>query len=220
MSKQTEENRIAELEAQVAELKTELATLRPAPKQVIKPYVEEGTRIIMEPPPFIQPPDFPTQSELDSLLRIVLSAYPRLEPVAGNADKFKADFRLAFLSLCHTRRRDEVDKQRTMSAWRDYAQDTLAGLNITAKLGLGPFTAAVIASGDIPYTNPFHEMNFSMSAGLIFGGGTSGRAYSGAWRKVFEAGRVNAPVEVAVPREVMSQNVRITGGGRGVGQRW
>jgi hypothetical protein len=216
MANQTAD-RVAELEARLVQLETELASLRPAPKQEPKPYIEEGTRVTLHQPAFVQPDDFPTQSELDSLLRIVLSAYPRLEPVAGNADKFKADFRLSFLSLCHTRRRDEVDKQRTMSAWRDYAQDTLAGLNVHAKLGLGAFTAAVIASGDVPYTNPFHELNHSMSAGLIFGGGTSGRAYAGAWKKVLEAGRVPPPVEIAAPRNIMWQNVVITGGGRGVG---
>ena len=219
MVKQTEDNnRVAELEAQVAQLKTELAALRPAPKPALKPYVEEGTRVILEPPPFIQPPDFPSQSELDSLLRIVLASYPKLAP-AGDADKFKADFRLSFLSLCHIRRKPEVDKQHTMSFWRDYGQDTLAGLNITAKLGLGSFIAATIAHGDIVHTSPFHEFNFSVSAGLFFGGGTEGRPYSGAWKKIFEAGRVNAPVEIAVPRNVMSQNVRIIVGDQHVGGR-
>ena len=138
----------------------------------------------------------------------MLSAYPKLAP-AGDLDKFKTSFRTSFLSLCHIRRRDGIDKQKTMSFWRDLGQDTLASLNVSAKLDLAPFVAAVIAHGDIAHTHPNHPQNFSMSAGLIFGG--VGRAYNGVWRKVFEAGRVNAPVEIAVPREVMSQNVRITG---------
>ena len=188
MAKQTEDsNRIAELEAGLAQAETELASLRPAPAPALKPYVEEGTRIILEPPPYIQPPDFPSQSELDSLLRIVLASYPKLDP-AGDADKFKTDFRLSFLSLCHIRRKPEVDKQHTMSFWRDYGQDTLAGLNITAKLGLGSFIAATIAHGDVVYTHPFHEFNFSMSAGLFFGGGTEGRPYAGAWKKHLNRG--------------------------------
>jgi hypothetical protein len=154
---------------------------------------------------------------LDSLLRIVLSEYPKLAP-AGDTDRYKASFRLSFLSLCHIRRRDGIDKQHTMSFWRDLGQDTLASLHVTSRLELAPFVAAVIASGDIDYTHPNHPMNLSMSAGLIFGG--VGRVYNGAWKKVLEAGRVNAPVEIAAPREVMSQNVRIAGGGAGVGPRW
>jgi hypothetical protein len=217
MSKQSEDNRIAELEAQVAELKTELASLRPAPKPALKPYIEEGTRIIMEPPPFSQPPDFPTQSQLDSLLRIVLASYPKLAP-AGDLDKYNSGFRMSFLSLCHIRRRDGIDKQHTMSFWRDLGQDTLSSLNVWAKLDLAPFVASVIAHGDIPHTHPNHPMNFSMSAGLIFGG--VGRAYAGAWKKVFEAGRVNPPVEIFVPKNMASHDVRIVGGNHVVGQRW
>ena len=62
MVKQTEDNnRVAELEAQVAQLKTELAALRPAPKPALKPYVEEGTRVTGR--RRLQPPDFPSQAE-------------------------------------------------------------------------------------------------------------------------------------------------------------
>jgi hypothetical protein len=153
-----------------------------------KPYVEEGARVIQHQPAFVQPDDFPAQSQLDSLLRIVHSAYPKLAP-AGDLDKYKAGFRLSFLSPCHIRRRDGIDKQHTMSFWRDLGQDTLSSLNVSGKLDLAPFVAAVIASGDIAYTHPNHPQNFSMSAGLIFGG--AGRAYSGAWRKVFDAGKVS-----------------------------
>jgi hypothetical protein len=217
VTKQNENGRAAEFEARIEKLEAELASLRPAPKQEPKPYIEEGTRVTLHQPAFVQPDDFPTQSELDGLLRIVLASYPKLGP-AGDPDKYKSSFRMSFLSLCHIRRRDGIDKLHHMSFWRDLGQDTLASLNVSARLELAPFVAAVIAHGDIDYTHPNHEQNFSMSAGLIFGG--VGRAYNGVWKKVFEAGRVNAPVEISIPRNVMSQNVVITGGGRGVGQRW
>lgn len=219
MSKQSKDNRIAELEARLAQAEAELAALRPTPKPALKPYVEEGTRVIMEPPPYIQPEDFPTKNQLASLLRNVFSAYPRLEPAAGVPKSYRESFEKSFLALCHIRRSPEI-KHRYMSDWRDYGQEILAGLGSWAKLDLGAFCCAVIAHGDIPYSHPNHPQNFSMSAGLVIGGGTAGKAYSGAWRKVFKSGRVNAPVEIAVPREVMSQNVRITGGGAGVGPRW
>lgn len=213
MTKQTAD-RIAELEARLLQAETELASLRPAPKQAPAPYIEQGTTVTLHQPAFVQPENFPSQSELDGLLRIVLSEYPKLAP-ADDLDKYKSSFRMSFLSLCHIRRRDGIDKQHTMSFWRDLGQDTLASLNIPAKLDLAPFVAAVIAHGDIDYTHPNHPQNFSMSVGLIFGG--VGRAYNGVWKKVLEAGRVNAPVEISIPRNVMSQNVVITGGGRGVG---
>jgi hypothetical protein len=216
VTKQTAD-RIAELEARLLQAETELASLRPAPKQAPAPYIEQGTTVALHQPAFVQPEDFPSQSDLDSLLRIVLSEYPKLAP-ADDLDKYKSSFRMSFLSLCHIRRRDGIDKQRHMSFWRDLGQDTLASLSIPAKLELAPFVAAVIAHGDIDYTHPNHEQNFSMSAGLIFGG--VGRAYSGVFKKVLEAGRVNAPVEISIPRNVMSQNVVISGGDASVGQRW
>ena len=220
MAKQIDDsNRIAELESQLAQLKTELASLRPAPKPALKPYVEEGTRVTLEPPPFMKPDDFPTKSQLASLLRNVFSAYPRLEPAAGPSDSHVESFEKSFLALCHIRRSPEI-KHKYMSDWRDYAQEILAGLGSWAKLDLGAFCCAVIAHGDIPYSHPNHPQNFSTSAGLVIGGGTAGKAYSGAWRKVFESGRVNAPVEIAVPRNVMSQNVVIVGGDQAVGLRW
>ena len=107
-----------------------------------------------------------------------------------------------------------------MSDWRDYGQEILAGLGSWAKLDLGAFCCAVIAHGDVPYSHPNHPQNFSMSAGLIFGGGTAGRAYSGAWKKAYEAGRVNPPVEISVPKNMQSHAVRITVDDRSVGQRW
>ena len=220
MAKQTEDsNRMAELEAQLDQLKTELAALRPAPKPALQ-YVEpEGTRIIQEPPPFIRPDDFPTKSQLASLLRNVFSAYPRLEPAAGVSDTYMESFEKSFLALCHIRRSPEI-KHKYMSDWRDYGQEILAGLSSWAKLDLGAFCCAVIAHGDVLYSHPNHPQNFSMSAGLIHGGGTAGKAYSGAWKKVFEAGRVNPPVEISAPRNVMSHDVRIIGGNHVVGQRF
>ena len=218
MAKQTEDsNRVAELEAQLTQLQTELASLRPAPKPALH-YVEpEGARIIQEPPLFIRPDDFPTKGQLASLLRNVFSAYPRLEPAAGVSDSYMESFEKSFLALCHIRRSPEI-KHKYMSDWRDYAQEILAGLGSWAKLDLGAFCCAVIAHGDVPYSHPNHPANYSMSAGLIYGG-AGGRAYAGAWKKVFEAGRVNPPVEIAVPKNVMSQNVRITVDDRSVGQR-
>jgi hypothetical protein len=120
MTKQTDDR--AELVARIEKLEAELASLRPAPKPAVR-YVEpEGTRIIQEPPQFIRPADFPTKSQFDSLLRIVLSAYPKLGS-AADTHEYKDHFERAFLGLCHIRRRPVVDKQRTMSFWRDYAQD-------------------------------------------------------------------------------------------------
>src|SRR4029077_5657138 len=117
MSKQ-EDNRVAELEARIVQLESELASLRPSPKPVKKNDGEEGARIIQHGPAFIQPDDFPKQSELDSLLRIVLNAYPKL---AADTHEYKYNFDRAFLSLCHIRRRSDIDKQNRMSYWRDHA---------------------------------------------------------------------------------------------------
>jgi hypothetical protein len=212
------DDRVAELEAQVAQLKTELAMLRPeGPNPPSAPYIEQGTVVTVTPLATGRPEDFPTKGQLNSLLNYVLTAYPKLG-VDADVTGFREHFERAFLALCYIRRRDGIDKQHTMSFWRDLGQDTLSSLKVPAKLELAPFVAAVIAHGDIAHTHPNHPQNFSMSAGLIFGG--VGRAYNGVWKKVIEAGRVNAPVEISIPRNVMSQNVVIIGGGRGVGQRW
>jgi hypothetical protein len=94
-----------------------------------------------------------------------------------------------------------------MSYWRDYAQDILSSLRMTAKLDRAPFEAAVIAHGDVLYTHLFHEMNFSMSAGLLFGGGTAGKNYSGVWKKLLEVGRVSLPVKIRTPIATLTQRI-------------
>ena len=141
-----------------------------------------------------KPEDFPTRGQLDSLLNYVLATYPKLG-VDADVPGFREHFERAFLALCYIRRRDGIDKQHTMSFWRDLGQDTLSSLKVPAKLELAPFVAAVIAHGDVAHTHPTHPQNFSMSAGLIFGG--TGRAYSGVWRKVLEVGRLPEPTAVA-----------------------
>jgi hypothetical protein len=150
-------------------------------------YVEPEARVVTAPLAVGRPADFPTKGQLDSLLNYVLNVYPKLG-AAADTRAYKDSFERAFLALCYLRRRPEIDRRYHMSYWRDYAQDVLSSLNVPSKLDLAPFVAATIAHGDIPYSSPFNEMNYSMSAGLIYGGGTAGKAYAGGGSECLKQG--------------------------------
>jgi hypothetical protein len=152
-----------------------------------------------------QPDTYPSQSEMDALLRICLAAYPRLadrvpfDELDQKLPGFRRSFALSFWAACYCfGRREKVDGQQYMYAWRRIAEDWLKGQAYSAELHAGAFAGAVIAHG-FSYTHPHHPQNFSMSAGLTLGAG-DGRAYQPKlWQQILETGRVPEPIEITMP---------------------
>ena len=94
---------------------------------------------------------FPNQ-EVNSTAccRLVLSAYPKLGVGMPTRTEYQDHFERAFLALCYIRRRPEVDKQRTMSFWRDLGSRHLVEPCVLRRSSnLAPFVAAVVAHGDV-----------------------------------------------------------------------
>jgi hypothetical protein len=190
------EERITELEIQVADLRARLAeATKPAPVPPAAPpkpkaVVEEGARVYTVPasnPRFAMP----TAGELKQLKAIVLRAVPGLAPQAdrfGNVDDdaFSREFAIAvravaaILSL-----RDSVDHSYGADHWVQIVneQQRLTG---RPSIDSAAFTAAVLA------LNVRHCVGLaSASFGLTWG--SSGSLFVDQWRQVLANGRIRGP---------------------------
>jgi hypothetical protein len=189
--------RIEALEARIALLEAKLVEPKPVTPPKPRAVVEEGVRITY---PAMHNPAFtmPTDSEIDQLIAIALSALPALKPKPhrfdDGMDEFRRDFCNAFWAVgTLLQRSNECDHGRSIGWWADYVGEQLrvAGRGSTS----GPaFVAACLAAGDVRHTIGV-RYPFDVGLGLkAYGGGRP--ATGNAWRNVLEAGRVRAADEL------------------------
>jgi hypothetical protein len=189
-------DRITELEIEVADLRAQLAELtKPAPAPPTDPpkpraVVEEGPRVYTVPasnPRFVMP----NAGELNQLRVIVLKAVPALAPKAdrfGNVpdDAFNREFATAVRAVgTILSQRDSVDHSRGADHWLQIVneQQRLIG---RPSIDSAAFTAGVLA------LNTRHCIGLaSTSFGLTWGG--SGRLFTDEWRAVLANGRIRGP---------------------------
>lgn len=147
------EARLAALEAENGELRAEINLLRPRPAPEPRPSDDEGivriTTLAPTAPGFIMPPD----DEMVRLREIVLQHYPLLAP-HGKEDEadFHQAFVISFKALGFMSRAAAPDYSRDPCFWVDHASEVIGRLGIAGTLSLAPFTAALVAHGDIAHT--------------------------------------------------------------------
>jgi len=209
------EARFARLEAENAALRAKVATLEaaaPKPRPQSKPPVEEGVRIIELPPDcgaFVRPSD----AELLQLQRIVLQKFPTLAPdtrfardIEERERDFFNQFRAAFIGVVPITRIDAPDYKKYATYWIDEASANARAAGNSTSISLQPFICAVVAHGDIAFTE-FTTSGCERAFGLRLGGG--GRTATDRWKQVL-AGHVPEPVQGRRLRGYeASQQVRI-----------
>lgn len=171
---------------EVADLKRENRDLRArvealelllAPTKPVAPRHDEASVKITHP---VAQVSLPTADECRQLCEMVWQRYPTLRPSAGEEAEFIAVFKAAFLFVQHHGRRAEPDHQRGLG-WRvDSARSWLSQRRVGGfPIGGSVLVVAIIAAGDVPYTDPEQP---GLAIGLQFGGGgTPARDW---WRRV------------------------------------
>jgi hypothetical protein len=176
---------IAALEAEVADLKRRVPAVR---RVVPVPPIEQGT-VVAYPHDtvFAMPP----AADLLALHRVVLARFVqlRLDPSWRSEQEARQEFAAAFRALGSMRRADALDQKHATTFWIDRAEDVLRAAGAPDMFTLQSFTAALIAHGDVLYSD------LGTFPYVAFGLGLGGRAAGGAWRKVL-AGKMLDPVKV------------------------
>jgi hypothetical protein len=169
MTKHTEnldhDARIAELEREVVALK---AAVFPKPVPVARPYIERGVSITHLASP---PSNLPTAEEFDQLLAMVRDRYPICKRPESASDASEARYRRAFANgfrfVIQAFKRAEPNSSVSGDWWVGEAQEFLRSIGAPAEVSWSALCAAIIATGDIPYTDPslFPYINVGLSRG-------------------------------------------------------
>jgi hypothetical protein len=160
------ERRLKALEIENRALRQQIDAMQVPASSKVTPLPPSPVRISSPPLAKIE---LPTDDEYRRLLAIVLDRYPILKPRADSSD-YAAQFRAAFIRLAHCGRRDVVDHKRGLSFWLDDCREFCDRHRIHPSwINGAPFTAAVIAHGDIRYTVEDWPHDFVCS--VQFGGG-------------------------------------------------
>ena len=200
------EKRLAAVEAENVALKAELAALQlllPANKPALPQRAAPQVRVT-NPLPRVA---LPNEEQCRQLCEIVFDRYPSLRPRRGEEEEFAAEFRAAMRFVEHHGRRAAPDHGLGVGWWIDTARVWLsqhAGGN--SLVGGNAFVAAIVAAGDVPYSDP-GEPGFAI--GLQHTGG--GIEASARWHTVLATRRLLDPAPPERPKPVFSP-VSVAGG--------
>jgi hypothetical protein len=187
-------DRIAQLEADLAALKAQVAPAAPVKAAQPKPIIEEGTRVINIAPrsEFIMP----STDELHRLRAIVAAKFPKLNVTDGlifrgdaeqNEQEYFKQFCASFRALGALHRTERPDRKRYVSYWIDTCEDLLKAVGNSTSISGLPFIAAALSHGDVCYSGLFVEGSV-LELGLnSFGIGKPPRD---AWKRVLSTGHV------------------------------
>jgi hypothetical protein len=140
----------------------------------------------------------PPAAELQKLLDVVLTTYPKLRTwspgdryATSDAFEFFNQFACAFAYISRTGRAATIDRKYSLDFWTAQAEDFCRRQQMPVNSISGSsFLAAVLASGDIPFTVPDGWGN-SWSFGLQPWGGLPATAL---WCDVLRDQKINDPV--------------------------
>jgi hypothetical protein len=165
---------LAERDARIAALESEILRLRPAAPLATL----EGAYVA---------PDLAATARL---IDIVLTRYPVLRPKACDHERFIRSVRVAtqFLGTCFRLPNGKLDDQYR-ERWRDRCTQWITAQGLSADISPATFYIAVIAAGDIDYHDPGLIGNGVATYFGLRDGGTGRRARN-EWLKILEANRV------------------------------
>lgn len=184
-------NELADLRAENSDLRARLAVFETAAARW--PLVPQG---------FAQP----SESELDRLLATVTRQFPRLRRDIAK-ESFERQFKAAFMGLATFRRAVAVDMKRAKTVWLDLLGDRLREMKVAeTSISLAPFTAAILAHGDIAYCD-LERFPYDLAFGLLVGG--TGRPAADAWRGVLLGRFMPATPQPPAQRQPRANQVQI-----------
>jgi hypothetical protein len=180
---QTATDLIGRLEERIVDLERRLAQYEKPNKTApaASPYPDGNATISTIKYPVV----LPTADELRRLEEIVLRRYPKLR-----AGSDPASFKAAFFRLSYTRRAEKLDTRQSLDWWVADAEDWLKAQNYyPSRPAIQSFVAAVIAQGDIAFSDPnkFPSMELGIS------GITEHRALPGRWQHILESNQAPLP---------------------------
>lgn len=151
------------------------------------------------------PADFvqPSSAELRKLEALVYRLRPRLD-LRNDRDFQTMDhvraFAHAFIALSWMGRRDDVDHGRAITSWVDYANNLLREGRIDETVPHHVFLAAMLASGDVPYSRN------ALGLARV----QTGSPATNAWRAVLKSGAVRPASPEQATRDYQHGQVRVT----------
>jgi hypothetical protein len=217
----TTPNEIAELRKQIDAMSAKLAAMEGAQQSAKSDpnqgtdYVEPRVTVTAVPEHVTADPRMPNEQQLNELIKIVWTQYPRLAPdsvkntVAGhphgefdpsrwdpdtndeNRDWF---VRIWFAFRWQLDRlRTDIDITRTIHFHQGLLDEWLCSRNRRDLdgIGLNPMMTALVAAGDIPFMNIDRYFPWCMHLGLVAKGFDGRAAVAQSWQSVLE--RKNAP---------------------------
>jgi hypothetical protein len=190
-------DRIAELQKQIDELKSQIAP--PAPVKIAQPKAVEDEGVVVSYPAPVSLFEMPDDAQLDRLAQIVFTKFPALRPTfsgrwaAEDQREFDRGFRSAFFALGHIERREEVDRKRALSYWSELAEQTCRALGTSASISGSALLCAAVAAGDIKFILP-DVANGVVAELALCHGSNMGRLPTNQWKSVLKTGQVLPPV--------------------------
>jgi hypothetical protein len=193
-----QQQRIAELEAQVRDLQSQLAALKSAakPSQVEQRRAETSVRVLTLDQSVC---DLPNDDEADRLLAMVLVRWPQLMLAPGRAQERRDSFRAALHYLTFYRRSDKLNTGVAVAAFADEYNTWLKGQrglrcfdHVTSRL----LYSACIVQG-ILYAPPT-RYPYDLALGLTAHSTTS-RPAPAVWRDTLNNSRLPEPTPLPRP---------------------
>jgi len=195
MSKaETTMQRIKRLEAEIAQLKAESAPPPLQQEAAVTIRYSRASSIAV-----------PTLEQCEKLIAFVARSgvVPRLASDRDRRD-FLAGFLASFHRLAELRRLDGLNLKRPERDWMLEASNWLSERGTSADVSNGSFFAAVVASGDIPYSFAKSDLGIAAYVGLTHDSGA--RSAQPAWRTVLERGRPRPAEATPTPRSLYQEN--------------
>jgi hypothetical protein len=156
----------------------------------------------------------PSTAELEKILKVVLAVYPKLRPYSPgdrfadqDAAEFFREFHAAFTFISHLGRAEYIDTKRSISWWAGEATEWWRLRKAPGDINSSPLLAAVVAAGDVNFTQRDEFGNVWAFALVTFGG----RPATEAWRNGLR-GQLLSPLPGAHSATPSSSGVRISVG--------
>jgi len=146
---------------------------------------------------------FPTAAELRKLEALVYRMRPGID-LRTDRDfrtmNHARAFTNAFRALSWMGRRDDVDHGKGITWWLDYINNLLHEAGIDEAVPHHVFLAAMLASGDVPYSRN------ALGLARV----QTGKPATNAWREVLKSGALLSASPEQMPRDYQPGQVRVT----------
>jgi hypothetical protein len=202
------DQRIAEIEAKIAEAQAEIAALKAGRPAAPSPPKHEGARIVQV---LDERSEGPNLAELKKLFSIVRHRVP--ERKTHDADQSNRDPAVSARRRGRNLRQSDTRRETLGKPWWiEGMTDWLRARNaMTRDVDGASFVAATMASGDILFVPHDSTMGYVWEFAIVPPGHGGGKPASDAWRTVLSTGNV-LPPSAPARRVAAPSQVRIYGG--------